>query len=482
MTQTFSASWYVDNAATGSRNGTSWANAWTNLNAITGISAGDTVYISGGSTSKTYLDPYWTPAGGTAGNPITYKIGQETGHSGLAIFDGNGVNLSFLYANIKNVKIDGEYEGQTRFLSTNCATTAIHCDGASDVWLNHIIVDGIVRFNPGTNITLSHLTVRSRALTSANIVWEVRRKASEPDAFTNNVIRNCHILMPCNDTTPSWGSDGIAGGRCTSVYSNIFEAWYYTDAGEAESGRHADGWQNLGNSMCAIYANKFQNIANYGIFWEPSGNVSNVWIYNNVFYNNDTLSHASEASVGVVFGQRTAGSTVSNVLVANNTFVDWFGRGAITMGDDPGESSTWAGVVVANNLTYNTGKAGSYASIDVSLNGGGTNGISILKNKAISGTRGTNVISPSQLVAAGGDNGVAFVSYSELSDSNDARLLSSDTAAIGYGLDLSVYFTTDADGNARGATWDLGAFEYINTLNIATNQARAQRLRGWRGF
>lgn len=357
------------------------------------------------------------------------------------------------------MKISGDYNGQTRFMSTNCTTTTIHIDGASDVWLDHIIVDGIVRINPGTNITLSHLTVRTDPLTSANIIWEVRRKASEPDAFTNNVIRNCTIIMPCNDATPSWGSDGIAGGRCSSVYSNTFTTYYYTDAGEGETGRHADGWQNLGESWCAIYANKFENIANYGIFWEPSGNVSNIWIYNNAFFNNDTLSHAQEAAVGVVFGQRTAGSTIASCLIANNTFIDWFGRGAITAGDDPGESSTWS-LIVANNLTYNTGKPGSYASISISLNGGGTNGVSILNNKAISGARGTNSITPSQLAAPGGDDSIAFVSYSELSDSNDADLLSSDTAAKDAGFDLSAYFTTDAKGRTRSGTWDLGSYEY----------------------
>src|SRR6266496_2684466 len=50
--------WYVDNAATSANNGTSWANAWTSLSSViwgsSGVKAGDTLYISGGSASKTY--------------------------------------------------------------------------------------------------------------------------------------------------------------------------------------------------------------------------------------------------------------------------------------------------------------------------------------------------------------------------------------------------------------------------------------------
>src|SRR5574338_1632324 len=48
--------WYIDRDATGSKNGTSWANAWNRFEQINwaSISAGDTIYVSGGSDSTTY--------------------------------------------------------------------------------------------------------------------------------------------------------------------------------------------------------------------------------------------------------------------------------------------------------------------------------------------------------------------------------------------------------------------------------------------
>ena len=35
-----------------------------------------------------------------------------------------------------------------------------------------------------------------------------------------------------------------------------------------------------------------------------------------------------------------------------------------------------------------------------------------------------------------------------------------DTIAKDQGVDLSVYFTNDRDGNTRTGTWDIGAYEY----------------------
>ena len=54
--QAQAANWYVDNVATGANNGTSWAAAWKSFSAVvwgsSGVKAGDTLYISGGSSSR----------------------------------------------------------------------------------------------------------------------------------------------------------------------------------------------------------------------------------------------------------------------------------------------------------------------------------------------------------------------------------------------------------------------------------------------
>lgn len=44
---------------------------------------------------------------------------------------------------------------------------------------------------------------------------------------------------------------------------------------------------------------------------------------------------------------------------------------------------------------------------------------------------------------------------------DDFHLASSDTGALGFGIDLSGTFTTDIDGETRTGTWDIGADEYV---------------------
>src|SRR5258708_28991348 len=82
--QAYCATWYVDSAATGTHNGTSWANAWTALSQITGVGASDIVYISGGPSGST--QSYTAPSGGWSPSPATYQIGQDALHNGTALF------------------------------------------------------------------------------------------------------------------------------------------------------------------------------------------------------------------------------------------------------------------------------------------------------------------------------------------------------------------------------------------------------------
>lgn len=90
--------WYVNNTASGSNNGTSWANAWTSFSAINwaSISAGDFVYISGGTDSLVYNAPLMPNCSGTSAKWITIAAGRyapsPSGHSGRVIIDGNNYN------------------------------------------------------------------------------------------------------------------------------------------------------------------------------------------------------------------------------------------------------------------------------------------------------------------------------------------------------------------------------------------------------
>ena len=112
---------------------------------IMGVSAGDTVYISGGSTSQTYtLTTPWKPTGGTSGNPITYKVGQEAGHNGIVVFD-LGTTGSWIYAPGNWVTVDGGVNGAAHMTITNGIQKSewVYAQG------NHGLVLRYITFQPG---------------------------------------------------------------------------------------------------------------------------------------------------------------------------------------------------------------------------------------------------------------------------------------------------------------------------------------------
>jgi len=117
------ANWYVDNAVATSGNGQSWASAFKTFSAISwsAINAGDTLYLSGGSTSKTYTSPLVIGKSGTSSTSrITIRVGQDAGHTGTVIFDGTYIDGQ----NQKYITIDGSVGGVSKLKVQNVTNTS----------------------------------------------------------------------------------------------------------------------------------------------------------------------------------------------------------------------------------------------------------------------------------------------------------------------------------------------------------------------
>ena len=79
------ANWYVSSTVATSGNGTSWATAWKNPANITwgSISAGDTIYMDGGTSGLSYGAFGTITTSGTSANYITIARSTESGRDGI---------------------------------------------------------------------------------------------------------------------------------------------------------------------------------------------------------------------------------------------------------------------------------------------------------------------------------------------------------------------------------------------------------------
>lgn len=428
--------WYVDNAATGStHNGSSWATAWTSLGSITGLAAGDTVFISGGTDSQTYVPPesyqgslYWLPEGGSAGHPITYKVGQDPGHNGLVIFNGNGGQFLPIYGTNKRqyLVIDGNYQGQRHIRVKNFGVL-LNAETGGNVALKYITTNAQVRAYDADAIELDHITFTVNNGIDGVICGIGRNQGGVyPSGYTRNSIHDCVIDMATSGN--GFGDDGIQNVGNISIYNNRFVG---VNVSPYNGTQHMDGIQTCGPYV-RIYNNYFENITNYPILGEFFGDGGHFQIYNNVFLNN--------GSQNIAIGTSATGKTITDFQIFNNTIVN--GGSGISLGGGFANTTTTNSFIV-NNLIYNT------PTDIVNFNCSGCSGPSVIVSN------NTN----------GGTTGISFVNAA-----NDWRLQAGSTAAINQGISpsyITSVTTQDRDGNARPAgAWDIGAYEYASNPGI----------------
>jgi PKD repeat protein len=468
------ATWYVDNSLSSSANvGTNWSDAWTNLNYVSGVVAGDTVYISGGSVSQTYtftasgLNDNWILATGVSNNPVTYMVGQDAGHNGIVVMNGSGnggaVNLSGSY---NFTTVSGNYQGQNHLVFTNFSGNSWICDGSIGMVLRYATIFAPFRALNGHLMELDHI-INYPMPGGDNVMCFITDAAAQ--GYMDNFIHDCTFYIPrqapntlqadCNGFIPTnfsgCGDVAIASAAGCTISNCVFTT---TLMANYTAGHHGDGIQSAGPWL-RVMDSYFANIPNYTIFGDvTASSAHDIEVFNNVITYTDPGFTNSCCSYAITIGQDGLAPTavISNVFVMNNTVVD--GPHGIAIGS--AENATlynncWA---VNNLCVNNTGVEGPYNSVILPSED------TSLYNKAV----GSGGVVPANLAGPANGNPVTFVSYTPYSANNDFHLAASDTGATGNGTNWPVtFFGADMDGNSRlgNMTWDIGAY-VSNTNNV----------------
>jgi len=447
----YGADHHVDTGASGGNDGSSWTDAWESVGDITwgSVDPGDTVYFSGGSTSKSY-GYFNISKSGTNGSPITFRAGQDGGHNGTVVFSGIDTN------NYDYVTINGEYNGLKHIRVSGGGGIGVYTSTGADV-----------------GVILTYMIIRDNGSASGNHGVAFRGYVTDCELSYSEIYNNYQdgvnvyyggstgdygALKVHHNTIYSNGDDGIQTGAEISIYNNTIYGHNQWDRG------HPDNIQQSGGANhTKIYNNIIYGAGNWNIAVDPNSNSSNIWIYNNLVYGDATYEPLADTKGILVYADKD-GIDISSVKVMNNTVVDArysYGLGFFSRNDSG--ASDLDDVIVTNNLLYST------RSIVTESDWGTVTNYSVDYNVVYDDGNGNSTDTINW-------NGTPYTcsggSYSGMNENGsceneplfvdagnrDYNLASNDTAALGQGVDLSEYFTDDIEGNTRSA-WSIGAYE-----------------------
>ena len=431
--------WYVDPAAGGLNNGTSWTNAWTSLS-LSGVAAGDTVYISGGAQGNTQT---YNLAGafnsitgfcsGTVGSWVTYKIGQDSAHNGTAIFNWTSGYSEFLNAvgSFSYFIVSGDAgDGAMHFQTSNYALGINWASlvGVRASYINFGSIPKIGISNPCTGLEVDHCYAYCTNLTTADYCFYAQCTGS---AYDVNLFHDNTFYVPYNSALDGTGMDAWKlNGNGWSMYNNLIIGY----SASFTEGEHQDGVQsNAPASYVKIYNNLFINMQNYDIYFgQPLGNIAHLWVYNNIGIN--TVGSGTQSIAIAGYTDSPGPYTVTDCIIANNLGDGFYNTFTLR---DPNHGTT-SGIFVT-----------CYAYNNTAVNPSNSN----IFDPAVTAANNVTVTA----AQAPSD----FVTWILNSISNNYHLKAGASALIGTGTNCSAWFSIDKDNNSRAAPWDIGPYKYI---------------------
>jgi hypothetical protein len=457
--------YYVDNSLKSSVNtGASWAAAWTNLSSISGIAAGDIIYISGGpsGSSQTYQlgSSSFPLVFGQPGSPVTYQIGQDSSHNGMAIF--NSTADQFFGSGAANWIFSGDAGDGQRHFGT-AATTNDNSNFGSIIYnmsdppitnfawryvnfgkFTSSSNDAAVELlNADTGIEIGHCFFYLTNMNANDMIHliNLRPENYNYSAGQGGFIHDNVAYTPDSPGTSDVnGAPWCEGGGGGFIFSNNTCIKYHIRS--YTGGHHDDHYLWVGGNNTMWINEKWYGAMNAAVFYTSAlAGVTNIQFLNNLCVAN---------GFGIVLYNNTTGSSTvfANCVIANNVITESGGPPDSYGVNIRGTAiNTAVNCLFANNLLINDADAFTFGT-----------GWTVVANTPFLGNSdmATNVV---EYVAGQSqqNNTIYPANY-------DFHLKSNASTLIGHGTNLSSIFTMDAAGKTRlgGTTnnWDIGAFAY----------------------
>lgn len=400
---------FVNKSATGSNNGSSWTNAWTELSSInwTGLSGGDTICIAGG----TYTTTLTLGGNGTSASQLLVKRALTA--DATCGSSSSGWNNSF----DAQVKLTGVINlGSASYVTLDGGVA----NGISVVMQNPTTeYDGIAVNGPTNGLVLRYIEVAGPCGTTICLQNGDHRSitlnhwnGSSYDLQSNMLMQYLNLHGACN-LIWSAHSDQVI------IEHSRFADSYTTDATNC----HPNVIINQSSTNMTFRYNEVVHWGVEGILSCPNGGCSSSWaIYGNIWHDPDTHSYPRVLEV------QGPGST-GPYLVYGNSFIN-IPFATMTTANSGSYSSDSQG---RNNLFWNSAR-GVLPSNDYDL-----------CNAGCGETHGQTYTTTDLFVNYAGQN----------------YHLARSTAA---GQSQPPPYNMDYDGNVRGADgiWDRGAYEFVS--------------------
>jgi hypothetical protein len=402
------ADYYVRAGATGSGNGTSWANAWKNVTDISwsSVSPGDTIWISGGSYGSMTIGKSGnadTPAGRIFIKRATVSShGSDTGWSPSFDFLVTLSGMSWTVLNVGSyVTVDGQVDAGILIPhGDGSGNTSVTFDrGNAYVTLRNLDLAG------PSDVHSHHHTGDDRSLDLT--AWN----GSSYDRIDHLLVQYVRFHGTC---TAVWNMNTT---NAVYEYNQIYNV--FDDNGAV---CHPDVFVTSQSSNLTFRYNKIYNYEDEGIMFLNGDNGTH-YVYGNLWY----AQTASNARI-----MESQKGTNGPVYFYNNT-ID-----GISLGIRTANGGIWAaGSQTRNNIWWNTSCSG-FSDSDYDFTS-------------------TTSCTGANSIHSGSNPFTNLVG-------NDYTLTSVTGATYprGKGVPLGAPYDVDPKGTPRGAggSWDIGAYAY----------------------